>query len=387
MPTQPLSVELQQEALQAYERHGGQAVFGSKKAAAEELGLNVNTFKSRLRLAEASGLHLSEGIRGAISRADLKVSEGKRGWKVIVDPETGSRESTYWVAGEVSPEELMESLNDAFCNIPQATIPEPPTNALEDYCTLYPLMDAHFGMHAWAKETGDADYDIGIARDDIRHAFGKLSVLTPASQKAILLIGGDFFHADDNRAETPQSKHNLDVDGRHWKVLSEGVAIIAAVIDGLAAKHPEVHVRVLRGNHDEHAHLVLTFALAERYRESERVEIEKNPRDLFMMQWGKCLISAHHGDKAKPDRLTMYLSDVCPFWSTTRHRHMFTGHIHSDNSKDLGPLRWESLRAFCPSDSYAAGMGYASRRAMQSVTFHKQDGIVLRALDPIERQP
>jgi hypothetical protein len=30
-------------------------------------------------------------------------------------------------------------------------------------------------------------------------------------------------------------------------------------------------------------------------------------------------------------------------------------------------------------------MGYGGRRALQSLTFHKTDGLVLRALDPIER--
>lgn len=219
---------------------------------------------------------------------------------------------------------------------------------MDDLCSLYPLMDVHFGMQAWGRETGETNYDMKTAAGDMSYAFDKLDARTPASKQAVLVIGGDFFHADDNRAETPQSKHKLDVDGRHWKVLNDGVALIAKVIDRLSEKHSAVLVRVLRGNHDEHAHLVLTFALAERYRDSDRVTVEKEPRDLFMMQWGRCLISAHHGDKAKPDRLAMYLSDVCPFWSDTRHRHIFTGHIHHDSAKDLGPMRWESLRAFCP---------------------------------------
>jgi hypothetical protein len=83
--------------------------------------------------------------------------------------------------------------------------------------------------------------------------------------------------------------------------------------------------------------------------------------------------------------MTLYLSDVCPFWSDTRHRFCFTGHVHHDHSKDIGPLKWESLRAFTAPDAYASGMGYASRRALQAITFHKRDGVVLRAIDPIER--
>ena len=36
-------------------------------------------------------------------------------------------------------------------------------------------------------------------------------------------------------------------------------------------------------------------------------------------------------------------------------------------------------------DAYAAGMGYAARRALQALTFDKIDGLVLRAIDPVER--
>ena len=379
MPTPPLSDALAQEAADAVAEHG------NVTAAAEALGMPRATFSSRYNIAMARGLHLSDGIRGAVKAAGLRPREARAGWSVDVDPETGSRQSIYWRAPEYEPADLVEHMQGAFASIEKVVPTKPPPNSMANLCTLYPLMDAHLGMHAWGRETGDENYNLKIAGEDMRHAFGKLDALTPASEKAILLIGGDFFHADDNRAETPKSKHKLDVDGRHWKVLDEGVKLLACIIDRLSEKHPRLLVRVLRGNHDEHSHLVLTFALSERYRKCDRVEIEKNPQDLFMMQWGKCLIASHHGDKAKPDRLAMYLSDVCEFWSATRHRHVFTGHIHHDAAKDLGAIRWESLRAFCPPDSYAASMGYAGRRALQSMTFDLEDGLVLRAIDPIRR--
>jgi hypothetical protein len=250
---------------------------------------------------------------------------------------------------------------------------------------VYPLMDAHVGMMAWGRETGSQDYDLGHAAQDMRHAFAKVLALTPAAEQAVLLIGGDFYHSDDTRSETPANRHKLDVDGRFWKVLDVGIGIIAETIHKLLQKHANVLVRVLRGNHDPHSSMTLNFALAERYRNEARVTVEKDPRDLFMMQWGKCAIFAHHGDKGKPQQMALYLSDVCMFWSQTRHRHYLTGHVHHDQAKDLGPLRYESLRAFCPPDAYAAGMGYGSRRALQSMTFHKMDGLVMRALDPIDR--
>lgn len=380
MPTSPLSDAACREALEALDRHGG-----NKSLAASELGLSRSTFRGRLDVANMRGLHLSEGIRTAADNAQLSYGEAKGGWIHNYDDEGKKVGTTRWSAPEADTESLIERLQGAFTDIPAAPAIEPPGNRHTDLCTVYPLMDVHYGMRAWGAETGDQNYDMDIAGADMRYALGKLDMLTPASEKAILIVGGDFTHANDENAQTPQSKHNLDVDGRHWKVLDESIAILCEVIDKLAAKHAEVMVRVLRGNHDQDAYLVLTFALFERYRENPRIVIEKSPRDLFMTQWGKCLIASHHGDKAKPERLAMYLSDVCTYWSETRHRHVFTGHIHHDSAKDIGPLRWESLRAFCPPDSYAASMGYAGRRAIQSITFHKQDGIVLRAIDPIER--
>ena len=284
------------------------------------------------------------------------------------------------------PEAVAERIRAALEGMEPAEPVLPPESVMDDLCAVYPLMDAHVGMMAWGKETGDQDYDLAHAAQDMRHAFAKVLALTPAAEQAVLLIGGDYFHSDDMRAETPASRHKLDVDGRFFKVLDIGIGIIAETVARLLAKHAKLHIRVLRGNHDPHSSLTLNFALAERYRNEPRIVVEKDPRDLFMMQWGKCAIFAHHGDRGKPQQMALYLSDVCPFWSQTRHRHYLTGHVHHDQAKDLGPLRFESLRAFCPPDAYAAGMGYGGRRALQSITFHKVDGLVLRALDPIDRQ-
>jgi hypothetical protein len=79
----------------------------------------------------------------------------------------------------------------------------PPAHVVDDLCTVWPLMDVHFGMLAWGRETGGPDYDTKVAADDMRHAFAKVSAITPDSAEGVLIIGGDFFHADDNRSETP----------------------------------------------------------------------------------------------------------------------------------------------------------------------------------------
>jgi hypothetical protein len=374
----------QQQALEAYARHG------SISAATKEMGMDRRDF---LRLLDRAGLDAkarqklrvdpaiadsmaAAGTNMVPSMAWVKVAatEGQPGYSVMLRPE-----------GE-EPEAVADRIRAALEGMKPADPVVPPESVMADLCAVYPLMDAHVGMMAWGRETGSQDYDLEHAAKDMRHAFAKVLAMTPPARQAVLLIGGDYFHSDDTRAETPASRHKLDVDGRFYKVLDVGIGIIAETVHQLLQKHANLLVRVLRGNHDPHSSMMLNFALAERYRNEPRVMVEKDPRDLFMMQWGKCAIFAHHGDKGKPQQMALYLSDVCPFWSQTRHRHYLTGHVHHDHAKDLGPLRYESLRAFCPPDAYAASMGYGGRRALQSMTFHKQDGLVLRAMDPIDRE-
>lgn len=378
----PVSTAELLETLAAFERHDG-----NYTKAGRDIGVSDNTVRRRLEEARKRGLHLSDGAREAMAATRLNGYEIAGGYRHIYDDEGRKVETVRWNApkAERSEEEFLERVQSAFREIPAAEPVEPPASVLDDLLTVWPVMDLHLGMKAWAAETGDVDYDLNIACHDLRYAFAKVLALTPASKEAVLILGGDSLHADDDRAETPQHKHKLDVDGRQFKVIDTAIGILAEIIETLLAKHEKLTVRVLRGNHDIHAHLVLTFALAERYRNEPRIEVEKTPRDLFMKQWGRAAIFSHHGDKAKPDRMALYISDVCPFWSETRHRYYLTGHVHHDHTKDLGALRYESLRAFCPPDAYAASMGFGARRALQALTFHKQDGLVLRATDPIER--
>jgi len=381
MPTPPLSPELMQEAVDLWLEYGK-----SVRAAADASGLNYHAYCHRLEKAKKLGMHLDPAIRQRLNDHGVMTTNGLHsGWLELQDENGKKTGNLYFQVGKDEPQDLLERIRAAFEGMEPAPPIAAPASVMADLCSVYPLMDVHLGMHAWGRETGSDDYDLKLALGDMRHAFAKVLAITPQSDTGVLIIGGDFFHADNNNAETPASRHKLDVDGRFDKVVDGGMTILVETIDRLLTRHASVIVRALRGNHDENAFRILRVGLAAWYRNEPRVTIDAGPRDLFMYQWGRCAVFAHHGDKAKPQQAALYVSDICPFWSETRHRHFLTGHVHHDQAKDVGPLRWESLRAFCPPDAYAASMGYGARRALQSLTFHKQDGLVLRAMDPIER--
>lgn len=380
MPTPPLSDEKCIEALRLLEAHGGNIT-----SAADAAGLNRNTLRHRLREGQLRGLHLSEGFRGAIAQTRTLAREVKHGWIKETDPETG-RGVSLFVKNETTPEEHAEKIRDVFSEpLPPAEPVAPPEMVNADLCTVHPLMDVHLAMHAWPDETGAQSYSLKEAAQDMATAAAKIDAMTPQSARAVLLIGGDFFHADDETGQTFKSKNSLDVDSRHWKVLRTGRDVIERRIAALLSRHDELFVRVMRGNHDPHAYFSLSLALESRYREEPRISIEDPARDIFWHEWGRCLISGHHGDNIPPQRLYQLIADQCPFWSSTYHRYCFVGHGHHREVKDFGGLSYEMLQPFCPPDAHAARMGYAQRRALHSITFHKADGLVVRAQDPISR--
>lgn len=352
----------------------------SRPAIAAKMNKTERQVKSLLERARQY-LNASEGQRQAVANAGLDLSSAKHGWRKVKNAD-GSSDSVFWKAEVEGRDEWLSTVVDAFKDIPVFT-PAATTFVDNDLCTVYPLFDSHLGMHAWGDETGGDDYDLKLAERDIQSSFARLSKLTPIGGDAVLILGGDTLHADDGKNETPKSKHHLDVDGRHHKVLQTAVRSIAWAIEHLAYHHQRVFVRVLAGNHDPASHLVLKFALAERYRDVPRIVVDMSPMDLFMHRHGKCLIAAHHGDKSPPERLAMMLADVCKDWSQTTERVILTGHIHHMSSKDFPGIQWRSMRAFCPPDAYGAGFG--PRRELRAIVFDAKRGIVIEARDGIGR--
>ena len=361
----------QQEYYEAYQR------LGSKRAVAREFGVDDKTVRDLIAKYEgkldpaisASMKAVGTQMVPTLAWAKVPAKDDEPGYSVLLKPQFNDN--------------TLERIRDAFEGMEAAAPVLPPERVSEDLCNVFPLFDVHWGMHAWGQETGSDDYDLKLAEADMMRAFEGVLQLVPSGDTAVLLIGGDFYHADDNSAQTPASKHNLDVDGRMHKVIETSIAIMAYVIQRLLERHRNVVIRVLRGNHDEHSHLVLKFSLDQRYREEPRVTVEKAPRDLFMFQWGRCAIFGQHGDKQKPVDLVLKLADVCPFWTDAPHRFAYTGHKHKMQAERIGGVWWERLDPFCPPDSY--GATWVSRRALKADTYHKHTGRVLTAFDPIER--
>lgn len=348
---------------------------------------------SRLQIAARMGMS-ERSLRKLIARAraaqnaDPAVQEAMRfagmeavphsGWIKRWNTDEGRGESLYFKT-EADDVATLDAIVAAFDGLPAAMPVAPPVEAVaRDLCTAILIFDAHLGQHSWGRETGE-DYDLRIADRQLRDAVAKVVARAPASEKAVVLVGGDFLHIDDTRSETPANRHKLDADGRYSKVVDTAIEALVYCIEAAAARNNQVDVRVLRGNHDEHSHVAIRVGLAQRYRDDERVNVITDYSDFYCLEWGRCFVVAHHGDKGKPERLALMMADRWPeTWGRTRYRYFWTGHVHHDRAKDVGGVQWESFRAVAARDAYAASHGFSGTRTLQAVTLDKHYGEVGR---------
>lgn len=386
----------------------------SNQAAADSLGLSLPAFKSRLRVSrrraatgvvggppipaaaippagfaittnngayDAEGNLLRQWVgsrRDSGAEYELPAGHVVKGESALVDPD--GRVLARWIkTREGAGAGLVEALRDAFADYRGAApIVAQPVDVADDLLTVYPLPDLHLGMYAWDREAG-ADYDVDIAVKLATRTFESLIAQSQPSRRAVLLGLGDYFHTNGGKPMTPQSGHILDVDTRWARVFACGARLATAIVGLLAAKHAEVEVVMLPGNHDLDAAMSLTVALALFYSATPHIQVHQEPGVAWYRRFGAVLLGATHGHTMKPDRMAMMLAADRPVdWGETKHRSFFFGHVHHGSALEVGPVRVESFNTPAARDAYAAGAGYRSGRSLSAITFHAERGEIGR---------
>lgn len=342
----------------------------SIRQTAKKLGISKTSVFDRLAGAKAY-LSAGEGIQSAMANAGIHdINQLHSGWLKTDEA------SLYFVQPKQSSinqlTDIIDVIKDKMTDIHPAPTLTKPNFILKKMLTIYPIADAHFGMRG-------EGYDLDVAKKRMRQGIQQCITGSLRAEECIILDVGDLTHADDTKYQTPRSKHPLDMAGSQYESLDAAIDTLCTCIEMAAQHHKQVRVRILRGNHNENSYLAVMFALFERYRNENRIEIERTPSDFFVYRFGKCMFAAHHGDKAKPERLVMHMAhEWAEDWGATKWRYYFTGHLHHAKLQDVGGVQVEQLRAVTGKDAYAASHGYVASPQMQAITYHKDKGEISR---------
>lgn len=373
------ATDRQREVLQAVLTHG------TTRKAAAHLGVAKSTID---RVLDSCRKRATQAGAGPHYLPPEQVPPGLvvKGTSTYYDADGVARGQ--WVKTREDRQALAEAvkewalwLSDEFKGLAHSKPDTPSTN--DDIMCVYPMGDPHFGMYAWAAETGE-DFDLAEADRRTRAAIDRLVDSAPASQQALFINLGDMFHADDASNRTPSSGHALDVDTRFGKVIQTGLRAMVYCIERLRAKHERVIYWHEIANHDPHSGYMLAVCLDAYYHDAPDVEINLSPAFFHYMRFGKVLIGATHGHGPKQTELPLIMAhDRKEDWGQTDYRYWYVGHVHHRSAKEHPGCIVETFRTLAGSDAWHAGKGYRSGKDMTCITLHRQHGEIQRTTCPL----
>jgi hypothetical protein len=352
--------------------------YGSVKEAARQIGMNRETFKSRVYKAR-------DAIAIGALEPELadRVPEGHRvrGVSTLYNEEGTIK--AQWVKTDVDPQRVAEAREAAIqalaADIPRVAPLPPPAQSLADLLALYTLTDGHVGMLAWHREGGQ-DWDLQIAEDTIVGCFAETIRQMPPARQAILNQLGDLLHYDSLNAVTPTSGHILDADGRFTKMVESAVRILRRVIDMLIAKHERVHIIMAEGNHDMASSVWLRTMFKALYENEPRITVDDSALPYYAYQWGEVMLAFHHSHLKRNfgDLRAHMAAQFSQMWGATRKRYCHTGDKHHASEKDEMGMHIIQHPTLAARDAYAARGGWHSERNMSGISYHKRFGQVGR---------
>ena len=365
------ATERQSELIDAVIEHG------SHGKAAAALGCHKSVIGKAIKAVEVKAAregyapgHFSAGVAPGYAMGKVTIQRSAAGVERVWERQHPDR--------DVIAEHLA-AMREAFCEDLPAYAPVPgPTNCLEDLITIYPIGDPHAGLYAWEEETGAA-FDLEEFERVQCAAIDRLVASTPPSRLAILNDKGDSTHADNSKNRTPRSGHELDVHGRHAQVTRVALRVRRYQMTRLLEKHERVIFRGDTGNHDSETALHLNLMMEMAYEAEPRAEIITSPNPYWYYAFGRNLIGTCHGDGAKGKDLPLLMAtDVPALWGQTDFRLWIVGHVHHKDVKEYNGCVVEYVRTLAASDAHHHGAGYRSKRDVQAITLHKEDGEVER---------
>jgi hypothetical protein len=271
-----------------------------------------------------------------------------------------------------------------FPQVLQAFQELPPANLTEYTYELFtdgllyelPIMDFHFGKHAWNEESGD-DYDLKIAEALWRKSFMDLTLKAKRFgdiEKIIFPIGQDFFHFDTPGVTTTAGTQ-LYSDSRWQKVFRKGVDLLVWSLEELRKIAP-VKVFWIPGNHDRMLSYAAVVGVYQRYSETESVDVDLDAAGRKYQLFGRNLIGYTHGEKEGKRLEGLMQLEAAKEWGDSSFREFHMGHLHTEDLKTRNGIIFRRISAITGTDAWHYDNGFiGSTRQAQAFLWHKVNGL------------
>lgn len=314
-----LTKQQAREWLKTYEEHGN-----SSLGAAKAWGVSRRTAQDRV----AAALRVDRGSPPALVASAIPT--GYRAGKSTVQLGPGGEVEREW--RRLHPDaqmlaDIAEELRAEVADSRPPAVPKREGRKAGSRLLEVPLFDQHFGKYCWSDETGE-DFDSEKAE---RLVTGAVRMASETSyDEAVLVIGGDFFHADTRHNTTERGGHVLDVDTRQARVWKAATRALIKSVELLSHSGERmVTIVVIPGNHDWESSFHLQRLLAAYYRATEHVLVIETPKSRVYHKHGCVLLGWAHGHLMPMQDLAGLMAQEVPqLWASTTERVWHLGHIH-----------------------------------------------------------
>lgn len=239
--------------------------------------------------------------------------------------------------------------------------------------------DVHIGKLASSFETGE-DYNNQMAVN--RVVEGVHGILNKTSgfniDKILFVAGNDILHIDTPK-RTTTSGTPQDTDGMWYDnfLIAKKLYIeILELLIGVA----DVHFVYNPSNHDYTNGFFLADVIQSWFRNCKNITFDCSIAHRKYFKYHNNLIGTSHGDGAKLQDLPLLMAQECASeWAQTKHRYVYTHHVHHKTSKDYIGVTVESLRSPSGADGWHHRNGYQHNpKAVEGFLHHPQHGQIAR---------
>ena len=223
------------------------------------------------------------------------------------------------------------------------------------------LTDLHVGKRAAGQDHTLAEQCEQLA-EHVARCIETAAVRYGVPDAWIVPVGSDLVHVDsaaqtttNGTAQGAQSVGSTSAQQR------AALALMASAIDQLATTAP-VRAVYVRGNHDAQIGFGLALALAERYRSTDRVEVDCDEAPIKFVPVGDAGACAvlWHGDGMPYERMLQTVRFSAPAWVNYHATAVYHGHWHHYRADPRG-LPTFCLDAPSSTDDWHRHSGFVSR--------------------------
>ena len=253
------------------------------------------------------------------------------------------------------------------------------TKSADSHLLVLDPADVHVGKLCRAFETGE-EYNEQIAVQRVKE--GVNGILNKAKgfdiDQIALIIGNDILHTDNPR-RTTTSGTPQDTDGMWYDNFLTAKRLYTDLIEQLIQLAP-VSVIYNPSNHDYTHGFFLAQLIEAHFRLNDNVTFNVDLSHRKAFKYYNNLIGTTHGDGAKEANLPILLAqEFSNDWASTKHRYIYTHHVHHKTSKDYIGVTVESLRSPSSADSWHHRNGYQhSPKAIEGFIHCKEHGQIAR---------